>query len=178
MRRFTKKRVIGVLTAVSVFAIAAGAIAYFTNTGGTATGSGSVGNSSAWNVTATSFTGGPLYPGSGTETGTTTVTNTSAGNEFLSTITATIAAPTNTGSIAGDPACTAADFSLATGNGWTAAAGGQSATYTVNADEPGTTAAGGAGSVTSGALTLSMNDLQHIQDNCQGATPNVTYTVS
>lgn len=178
MRRFTKKRSVAALCLIALLAVAGGAYAYFTNTGGTATGSGSVGQSSAWTVTATPFTGGPLYPGSGSETGTTTVTNASNGNQKLSTITATIAAPTNTGSNGSLPACTTADFSLSDpSSNWTVATGGQSATYTVNTDEAGTNP-GPAGTVTTPSLTISMLDASHNQNNCQNATPNVTYTVN
>jgi hypothetical protein len=178
MRRFTNKRAVAALCLIALLAVAGGAYAYFTNNNGSATGSGSVGASSPWHVTATAFTGGPLYPGSGTETGTTTVTNTSNGNQKLTTITATIAAPTNTGTDATIPACTASDFALSDpGSNWNVASGGQSATYSVGVDEAGTSP-GPAGSVTTPQLTISMNDASHNQNNCQNATPNVTYTVN
>lgn len=180
MRRFTRKRVIAALSLIAVLAVAGGAYAYFTNNGGSATGGGSVGTSSPWNVTATAFTGGPLYPGTGTEAGTATATNASPGNQKLTTITATIAAPTNTGTVStGDLShlCSAADFTLNTSSGWVVAGNGQSATYAVNTDEAGTSP-GPAGSATTSSLSISMVDQNYNQNNCEGATPNVTYTVN
>jgi hypothetical protein len=186
MKRFMNKKVATIGLAAGLLLGAGGAaFAYFTNSGGTGTGTGLVGASSNWTVSPTSFTGGPLYPGSGSQTGTVTVTNASPGHQLLTTITATMAAPTNTGSISGDPACTASDFALTTSTGWVVAGDGQSATYAVGVNEAGT-APGPAGHATSSALTLTMvnrsdttlGDNTGNQDNCQNATPNVTYTVS
>ena len=180
--RFTKKRTLFAVSLVAALAITGGAIAYFTSTSGSGTGSGTVGSATAWTVAPSAFTGGPLFPGAGTETGNVKVTNASSGNQLLTTITATIAAPTNIGTDGSLPACTAADFTLeAGGTAWVVASDGQSATYAVNGtagtDEAGTSS-GSAGSATSPDLTLAMIDASRNQNNCQGATANVTYTVS
>jgi hypothetical protein len=168
-RRFTKKRVIAAVTAIAALALAAGAFAYFTSTGST-TGTGSVGNATQWTV-ADSSTPSTLYPGQGSFAIAGSVTNASSGNQGLNSLTVTINAPTNTGTISSEAACTAADFALssASGSGWTVATGGDSATYTWSpADD---LASSGTQAYPSG-LSISMNDLTHAQDNCQGATVN------
>ncbi len=185
MKRFMNKKVavIGIAAALTL-GIAGGAFAYFTSGSNTATGTGSTGSATNWVVTATAFSPvGALYPGAGSETGTATATNASAGNEYLTTITATIAAPTNTGSASG-PACTSTDYALVASTGWVIANNAASATYAVGVDEAGTSTT--AGHATTSPLTLTMVDRQDTlpgdnsgnQDNCQGATPNVTYTAS
>jgi len=169
LRRFTKKRVILGLAAVAALALAAGAYAYFTSTGST-TSTASVGSTLPWTVKDTSAPV-TLYPGQGSFAIAGTVTNASHGNQGLNTLTVTINAPTNTGSIASEAACTAADFGLSAtgGSGWVVAAGGDSATYTWSPANDVTPS--GVVNYPSG-LSLAMNDLTHAQDNCQNATVN------
>ena len=168
-RRFTKKRVIGVVTAIAALALAAGAFAYFTSTGNT-TATGSVGKASQWTV-ADSSTPSTLYPGQGSFAIAGSVTNAGSGNQGLNSLTVTITAPTNTGTISTEAACTASDFALssATGSGWTIGSGGDSATYTWST--PVDLHPAGVQSYPTG-LSISMNDLSHPQDNCQGAIVN------
>jgi hypothetical protein len=129
-------------------------------------------------VTATPFTGSAnLYPGSGSQSGTSTVTNTNTGVQHLGVITATIADPTLALGHSGPNACTTGDFALSAASGWSVAVDGLSATYTVDADEAGTSP-GPAGAVTTPSLTISMRNLNQDQNDCQGSSPNVTYTVS
>src|SRR5450755_3549745 len=65
-RIFRKKRTLAALSVVAVLVCAGAAVAYFTSTG-SGTGSASVGSSTAFTVAVSPATGGPLYPGSGTE---------------------------------------------------------------------------------------------------------------
>jgi hypothetical protein len=178
MFRFTEKRVAVGVSAVAALALAAGAYAYFQDTGST-TGSASVGSSTGWAVTDNT-TAATLYPGQGSESLTGTVANHGNANQELNTITVSINAPTVA---AGAPtvtghACSAADFALSTasGSGWTVAASGLSATYSPAQDiHP-------SGSFTYGdsghGLTLSMVDAAYNQNNCQGATANYSVAAS
>jgi hypothetical protein len=157
LRWFTNRRALGALTVVAVLAGAGAAIAYFTSTG-SGSGSASVGSTNGWSVTD-STAASTLYPGQGSES---------------------ITAPTVAGgapTVAGHP-CGAADFALSAtgGSGWTVAGDGLSATYSPASDlsPNGTYGYGGSGH----ALTLSMLDASYAQDNCQGATANVTEAAS
>lgn len=174
-RVFTRKGIV-LLAVLAIAAVAAvGAYAYYTSNQGSGTGTGTAGASTAWTVAPTAFSGGALLPGAGSQSGVAVVTNASSGHQYLATITATIAAPTHTGTVlAGDPAhaCSAADFNLVGGTGWVVASDGQSATYAVGSD------LAAAGSVTSASLAIEMLNKPYNQDSCQGAYPNVSYTVS
>jgi hypothetical protein len=66
LRRVTKKRTLAALSVVAVLVGAGAAIAYFTSSG-SGTGQASVGSSTAFTVNVAAATGGPLYPGSGSE---------------------------------------------------------------------------------------------------------------
>jgi hypothetical protein len=165
-----KKKVYVPLTGLVVLALAAGAFAYFTSTG-SGTGSAAVGGASNWTVTDTS-SAVTLYPGSGSFAVAGGVTNPAGGgNQLLSTLTVKLGAPTNAGTNSNLPACTAADFALSapSGSGWTVSSDGDSASYTFNKD----VASGSSVNFPSG-LSVSMNDLQQDQGNCQGATVNWT----
>jgi hypothetical protein len=85
----TKKRIAAVALSGAVILGSAGiAAAYFTTTG-TTTGYATVGTASL-SVHWDSLGGGPLFPGSGSETVGYTVTNTSAGNVQLNSVAVTI----------------------------------------------------------------------------------------
>src|SRR4051794_8482430 len=70
-----RRVVVGVGAAVAL-AVAGAAIAYFTSTG-QGTGTATVGSASNWSVNVSSASGGPLYPGAGTQNFTYTVVNSS-----------------------------------------------------------------------------------------------------
>jgi hypothetical protein len=168
---FARRRVVVALSVVAILAVAAAAIAYFTSTG-SGTGTGAVGSAANYTVTPDAFTGGPLFPGNGSEASTGTVTNGGSGTQHLNTITATIAAPTVAGGApTGDPAhpCSAADFTLTSGS-WAVAGDGQSATLTVDQDLAPN------GTYTWSGLSISMINAAYNQDNCQGATARITFT--
>jgi hypothetical protein len=167
MRRFTRKRYIGVLAAIAVLAMAGAAIAYFTSTG-TGTGSATVGSAGAWAVGQTGYTGGPLYPdaaigGANVQTSQYSVTNNGKGSQKLSQVVISVAnadgsawsSRTNTNK----PACTANDFSVggqAVGTGWTDTS--LAGDYTAGQTNTG------------GNVTVEMIDNGKNQDNCQGVT--------
>jgi hypothetical protein len=90
LRKFTKKRVIAVLSIVAALALAAGAYAFFTSAG-TGTGHATVGNATGFNVTVATATGGTLLPGSGTATLAYTVKNVSTSTQTLESTAATVA---------------------------------------------------------------------------------------
>jgi hypothetical protein len=159
-RKISRKRSIAALSTIAVLAVAGAAYAYFTSTG-TNAGTAVVGTSSPWTVTPAAATGGPLLPGSGTETITYTVTNASSGHQKLNTTTALVAAATN-GDVtsAGNdvPGCLAS---------W----------FTVSNTAPAAVDLAGA-ATTSGSLTVAMSNQPTSQDSCKNASPDITINAS
>ena len=185
-RRFTKKRVIGVLTAIAALALAAGAFAYFTSTG-TGNSTATVGSPSIYTVAITPVGSVSLTPQTSTDVSGTggifqpytgIVTNPSTGRQDVTLLTAKITGVTG-GTNSPNP-CTVGDFSLySPAAHWTVASGGQSAT----------TSNGGTGasipSDMAGGSSLSFNDIAvYMVDNpanqngCQGATVNISVIAS
>jgi hypothetical protein len=161
-RIFRKKRTLAGLSVVAVLVCAGAAFAYFTSTG-SGTGSASVGSSTAFTVAVSPATGGPLYPGSGTENLAYTVHNPGSGSQSLSATTASVAssgANITSGGIA-VVGCLAADFT---------------ATNTAPTPLP-QTLAGGATS-TGGSVAVTMTNTAVSQDACQGKTPDITVNAS
>jgi hypothetical protein len=167
---FFSKRRIAVLGAIMALALAGGgaAYAYFTSSG-TGSGTGTVGSSTALTVLPSpiTFTGGPLYPGTGLatdtadgiETFTYTVHNPGPGSQLFSAATiAVTAAPAE---------CTLTWFSV-DGTG--------SDTDTVTLATPIDLAAG----QTSGpqTFTLQLIDVDSSQNSCESSSPTVTVNVS
>jgi hypothetical protein len=160
-RRFTKKRVVVALSVVAALAVAGGAIAYFTSSG-SGTGHGTVGSSTPFTVAVNDATGGPLLPGSGTETLAYTITNPSGGTQNLAHTAVAVHADANQDitdhgtSVAG---CKAAWFSA-----------------TDNAPTYGPIAGG---AHVSGSVTLTMPDnTTDNQDPCQGSHPDIAVNAS
>lgn len=175
MRRFTKKRLIGVLGVIALLAVTGTAIAYFTSTGN-GTGSATVGTATHWTVAESGTpTGGPLYPdhaigGSNIQTDGYTVTNPAAGSQNLSQVVVSVATSTGTTwssqTISGKPACTASDFSVggnAVGTPWT--------DTSLHGDYQ-------AGTSQSGTVTVEMIDSGANQDNCQGVSVPLYFSAS
>lgn len=175
MRRFTKKRLIGVLAVIGLLAVAGTAIAYFTSTGN-GTGSAAVGTSTHWTVGETgSPSGGPLYPdhaigGSNVQTDNYTVTNPGSGSQNLSQVVVSVA--TSTGAAWSsqannlEPACNASDFSVggnAVGTPWTDSS--LAGDYQASASR-------------SGTVSVEMIDNGANQDNCQGVSVPLYFSAS
>lgn len=165
-QRTKRKRIAAAFIIVCTMAFGAVAFGYFTSTG-VGTGSVAVGNSTAFAVSTDAASGPALVPdatigGTNIDTVGYTVTNPSAGSENLTQVVVSVA--TSDGSaftsqtIVGDPACTAADFSI---NG---AAVGTAATDT------GAAGVIAAGATASGSVTVELIDNGANQDNCEGLT--------
>jgi hypothetical protein len=165
-RTFGKGIIASVLIAIVVVGVAGGAaFAYFT-AGGTGTGSAVVGSSSTWEVTAAGVTGGPLLPGSGTQTINYTITNTSTGSQQLTSTSAELTADSS-GNV----------FDTETN---ATAAGCLASWFTVTNNPPpglSLTVAGSA-SVTGASVTVTMDESGTNQDACQDTSPQVTISVS
>jgi hypothetical protein len=147
------------------------AVAFFTAQG-TGSGTGVVGNGGAFVITAASPSG-YLYPdtaGSNKNVETTdyTVTNTGGGNAQLDQVTISVA--NSDGSVftstdvGGDPACTAADFSID---------GATPGTPFVDTSQAGIYAGG---QQQTGSFTLEMIDNGQNQDSCEGLTIPIYFT--
>lgn len=151
-------RRIAVTASVIGLVAAVGAYAYWTQ-GGTGTGSATAGTTSAITVNQTSTASG-LYPG-GTATALSgNFTNPNSSAVTISSITASVSSVSNGTSDGSKPACTAADFSI----------GGSVGATTVPA---------GPGTVGSwSGLTIQLLNTGSNQDNCKGATANISYTAN
>jgi hypothetical protein len=175
MKLFSSKRRMAVVgVTVGLIAGASGlAAAYFTSQG-TGTGSGVVGNGGAFVIISNSPSG-YLYPdtaGSNQNVESTgyTVTNSGGGNAQLDQVTISVA-NSDGGSWsytdpAGDPACTAADFSID---------GATPGTPYVDTSLAGTYAGGAS---QNGIYTLEMIDNGQNQDSCEGVTVPVYFTTA
>lgn len=156
---------IALLTLGVMGATASVGLAYFTSSG-SGTNQGLVGSSSPWTVSVNAPSGGPLYPGSGSEVLTYTVTNASSGNQELAAITPVVATATDS---SGD----------VTHNGTAVSGCLQSWFNVTNTQTPSLPQdlAGGATS-TQGSVTVTMNDSPNSQDSCEGKAPDITITAS
>lgn len=154
-RRFRRKRVVVALSAVAVLALAAGAYAYFSSSG-SGGGQATVGSSSPFNVTVAAPTGGPLYPGSGTENLSYTIKNPSAGTQNLSTTSASVA------SLNGDIT-----------HGGTELVGCKSSWFSATNNAPAYGPLAGGASATGSVDVTMPNNTTDNQDKCQGAQPDI-----
>ncbi len=137
--------------------LAVGAYAYWTQ-GGTGTGTASADTTSAITVNQTSSVSG-LYPGGPAATLSGTFDNPNASAVRISSITAVVSSITNGSSDSSKPACVATDFSI----------GGSVGTVTVPS---------GSGVGTWSGLTIQLLNTAANQDNCKGATANISYTAN
>jgi len=140
-----------------VLGLAVGAYAYWTQ-GGTGTGTASADTTSAITVNQTSSVSG-LYPGGPAATLSGTFDNPNASAVRISSITAVVSSITNGSSDSSKPACVATDFSI----------GGSVGTVTVPS---------GSGVGTWSGLTIQLLNTAANQDNCKGATANISYTAN
>ncbi len=169
---YMTKKVVVVGAAVALtLGISGAAFAFFTQQG-TGTGSGVVGQAGTFVITSASPSG-YLYPdtaGSNANVESTdyTVTNSGHGNAQLNQVTISVA--TSSGGTwtytdpAGDPACTAADFSID---------GATPGTPFVDTSQAGTYAGGQA---QTGSFTLEMIDNGKNQNSCEGLTVPIYFT--
>ena len=93
MKISLKKKIAAAAAAATIVGGVGIAYGYWTSTGA-GDGSATTGGSTDWAVT-TETSGGPLYPGSGSETVSYTVTNNSAGHQGLNAVAVTVDADVN-----------------------------------------------------------------------------------
>jgi hypothetical protein len=162
---YTTRRRIVIVSAAAVAVLAGGgaAYAYFTASG-SGTGSATVGSTGSWTVTQ-STSSGTIYPGSGSSVITFNVKNAGTGDQQYSTATPTVNSSSSGGYITqgGSPVtgCKASWFSASVTNDPdvnTNVAGGNTVQVQVTATMP--------------------TDSTDNQDACEGATPDVTLSIS
>ncbi len=153
----SRRRIFLLVGVVAVLAIAVGAYAYWTQ-GGTGSGTATAGTTSAITVNQTSTVSG-LYPGGSAATLSGNFDNPNASAVTISSITAVVSSISGGAGDAAKPACTTADFSIGGSVGTTAVPSGS-----------------GTGSWT--GLTIQLLNTAANQDNCKGATANISYTAN
>ena len=177
MKRFMTKKVLVVGVAVAVaLGVGGAAFAYFTTTG-SGTGNAAIGDASPLTVTLGPITGGALFPTIVTDgnaivdTVPYTVTNPGEGNVNLGTVVMEVTPGFDYVDGTGDPACTAADFSI---NGQTvgtpATLTGLNKTLNGVSDAP--------NNAYSGSFTIEMVENGANQDSCQSGSVPLTVTVN
>jgi hypothetical protein len=165
----TRRRIViaGASTAVLVAAGGGAAFAYFASTG-SGTGNAAVGSAGAWDVSAATVTGGPLYPGTGTETIVFTVQNTGTGPQKYADAAPSLNADGNGDvTVGGNPiaGCKATWF--------------HATIVSPATDEPGLNNEIAAGASTPVTVTITMPaDETDDQTVCAGKSPQVTLAVS
>jgi hypothetical protein len=160
------------ITAVLVLAGGRAAFAYFTSSG-SGTGAAAVGSAGAsdWvvSVDGGDSTTGPIYPGSGYDEIVFYVQNDGDGDEQFSDVTATLESDADTGNIeegptaspSAVPSCSASWFDV-----------------TVDSDPRINTDIGSGNRVKVWVKVTMPSDSSDDQDACEGASPNVTLSVS
>jgi hypothetical protein len=160
----TKRRIVSGVLSVAILAGTAGIAAAFFTSSGNGTGQASVGAPTNWVVTAGPVTGGPLYPGSGSEIVPFTITNNGGGNQAFSTLTATVVSSggniTQNGTAL--PGCLSVWFT---------------ATAAASSPVAGTSIAGSGGTATDNVTVTMLNPAVN-QNVCQNATPDINLAVS
>jgi hypothetical protein len=161
-RLLQRKRVAVALGVVASLALAAAALAFFTSSG-SGTGSATVGSAGAWTVNVSAATGGPLYPGSGSQSIAYTVTNSGSGQQSLAATSSVVKSSGGNVTQGGVTVsgCLASWFT---------------ATNTAPTPLP-QNLAGGATS-TGGSVVVSMQDSGTNQNSCQGVSPDITISAS
>jgi hypothetical protein len=150
-----KRRLVATLGVAGSLALAVGAYAYFTSNG-SGTGPATVGAASNWTVTVAAATGGPLYPGAGSQSLAYTVTNPSSGHQQLSSTTAEV---------------------VATAGGWIKSAGVEvpgcaASGFTAENTSPAAQNLAG-GATAAGSVVVTMQDTLTNQNACQSKTPDI-----
>jgi hypothetical protein len=176
MKRFMSKKLLVVGVAVAlVIGIGGAAFAYFTTTG-SGTGSAAIGDSSPLTVSLGTITGGPLFPtivadgNAVVDTVPYTVVNPGEGNVNLTTVVMEVTPGFTYTDAAGDPACTAADFSINGQAVGTPAVAALDLTLNGVSDAP--------ANAYTGSFTIEMVDNGANQDSCQSGSVPLTVTAN
>jgi predicted ribosomally synthesized peptide with SipW-like signal peptide len=152
-----KRRLILLAGALTALAVAVGAYAYWTQSG-TGSGTATAGTTSAITVNQTSSNTG-LYPGGTASTLSGNFDNPNSSAVQISSITAVVSSVSNGTTDGSKPNCTASDFAI----------GGSVGVTTVPS---------GTGVGSWSGLTIRLVNGVANQDNCKGATANITYTAN
>lgn len=174
MKKFSKRAWIlfGVVAVAAVAAV--GGYAYFTSTG-SGNGTGTVGSATTWDVTGANESGDlfPLtYPAGAQALIGGNVQNDGTGYQQLNQIVATIVDTSDVG-------CTAANFKFVSpGSTWTLDVTKTVATANLASGAALPDNLGPAANHAFGDLSIAMVDTLVSQDDCQGATVNITYDAS
>lgn len=163
---FTTRRRIAIVVGASAIVLVGGgaAFAYFTASG-SGTGSATVGSTGAWAVSEAGTSGGPIYPGSGSEVITFNVQNTGTGDQQYAS-----ASPLVNADGGGN---------IQTGNSNTSVTGCSASWFTASVtSDPSLTKNVAGGATVQVQVTVTMpSDSANNQDNCEGQSPNVTLTI-
>ena len=164
MKIVTKRRAAG--AAVAAILLAGGtmaAYAYFTGGSASTTGTAHTGSVSTWSVAVGTFSGGPVYPGSGTDSATYTITNTGNGNQALTSVAATVNSSSSDVTQSGTPVagCLASWY--------TAAAG---------APTPALNTAIAKNATATGTVSVTLTESNSSQNPCKGINPDININVS
>jgi hypothetical protein len=165
-----KVAVVGIAVAL-VLGLGGAAFAFFTTTG-TGTGSAPIGDAANLSVTLGTITGGSLFPtaffdaNAVVDTVPYTVANTGDGNVNLTTVVMEVTPGFSFTDAAGDPACTAADFSINGQAVGTPAIAAPDVTLLGLTDAP--------ANAYDGSFTLQMVDSGLNQDSCQSGSVPLT----
>lgn len=158
MFTITKKKLVAGAVAAGVMLTAGVGYAYWTQGGG-GSGSATAGSTNDITVNQTSTTAGDLYPGGPAEALSGNFDNPNAGAVVVSSVTAVVSSVSDGTSDSAKPDCVASDFEI----GGTAA---------------GSTVPSGNGVGSWSGLTIALKNTAANQDNCKGATANITYTAN
>jgi hypothetical protein len=177
MKRFMTKKVLVVGVAVAVLlGVGGAAFAYYTSNG-SGTGSAATGDASPLHVVLGTLTGGPLFPtivadgNAVVDTVPYTVTNPGEGDVNLNTVVIEVTPGFSYVDGAGDPACTAADFSInGQAVGTPATLTGLNKTLNGLSDAP--------NNAYTGSFTIEMVENGANQDSCQSGSVPLTVTVN
>lgn len=157
MKKNTKRAAV-VLAALGL-SIAGGSAAYsYWTTPGSGTGTAATGNVVAVTIKATSPAVTGLYPGGPTQNISGNFDNPNAGKVYISRVTVAISGISGSGTDLAKPTCTSADYTL-------------TQPAVTNAE-----IAAGTGVGAWGPGTVAMANTATNQDNCKGATVNLTFT--
>ncbi|MBV8302743.1 MAG: hypothetical protein JOZ04_00935 [Acidimicrobiia bacterium] len=164
MKIVTKKRAAAAAAALVLAGGTMAAYAYFTGGSASTTGTAHTGSVSTWSVSVGTFAGGPVYPGSGTDSATYTITNTGNGNQALTSVAATVNAGTGgavTQSGTAVPGCLATWY-----------------TATAGAPTPALNTAIAKNATATGTVSVTLTESNSSQNPCKGIDPDININVS
>ena len=164
MRFITKKRVAAAAAAAVIAGGGMAAYAYFTGGATSSSGQAHTGSSVSWSVGALSFSGGTMYPGSGTDSASFTITNNGNGDQALTAVTASVNAGTG-GAVTENGTAHAGCLAI----WYSASVSGLSPAVGTSIVKTGTA---------TGTVSVSLTESNSDQNPCKGVQPDVTLNVA